>query len=271
MPNRMTDWLRQAHHDLAVARTTCDAGQYDWACFASQQAAEKALKGLYQHFHAEGWGHVLDRLVEGLLPDAPELARYRDVAKVLDKFYIPTRYPNGLEAGRRRTSIRRRRRSRRSLMLRTSLNSVRHDAVPRNDVITAAREWAERLQASYPEVVRVGYFGSYARDEQVPGSDVDVLIEITKLPAATEKSPPRALERIRPYRPPDSFPVGMDIFVYTSDELASLRAVGMDRDLRWLVPSTSHGRFLKRWLPFWIVLAITGGIVLYFLAVSRSW
>ena len=79
--------------------TSCGAGQYDWACFAAQQAAEKALKALYQRHHAEGWGHVLDRLVEGLLPDEPELARYRDLAKVLDKFYIPTRYPNTLDAG----------------------------------------------------------------------------------------------------------------------------------------------------------------------------
>lgn len=99
MPSRARDWLRQAQHDLDVARTTAGAGQYDWACFAAQQAAEKALKGLYQHHHAEGWGHVLDQLVEGLLPDEPELARYRDAAKVLDKFYIPTRYPNSLDAG----------------------------------------------------------------------------------------------------------------------------------------------------------------------------
>ena len=85
MPSRARDWLRQAERDLEVARTTSQAKQYDWACFAAQQAAEKALKGLYQHHHAEGWGHVLDRLVES--------------AKVLDKFYIPTRYPNGLDAG----------------------------------------------------------------------------------------------------------------------------------------------------------------------------
>lgn len=99
MPSRARDWLRQAERDLEVARTTSQAKQYDWACFAAQQAAEKALKGLYQHHHAEGWGHVLDRLVAGLLPDEPELARFGESAKVLDKFYIPTRYPNGLDAG----------------------------------------------------------------------------------------------------------------------------------------------------------------------------
>ena len=99
MPSRARDWLRQAARDLDVARTTSTAQQFDWSCFAAQQAAEKALRALYQHHHAEGWGHVLAHLVEGLLPDEPELARFRDLAKMLDKFYIPTRYPNGLEAG----------------------------------------------------------------------------------------------------------------------------------------------------------------------------
>jgi HEPN domain-containing protein len=99
MPNRKDDWLRQADHELGVARTTFDAGQYDWSCFAAQQAAEKALKALYQHHHSEGWGHVLVRLIEGLQSDEPDLARFLDAAKTLDKCYIPTRYPNGLERG----------------------------------------------------------------------------------------------------------------------------------------------------------------------------
>lgn len=99
MASRESDWLRQAQRDLEVARTTSQAGQFDWACFAAQQAAEKALKALYQHHHAEGWGHVLARLVEGLVADEAELAQYIDRAKQLDKLYIPTRYPNGLDAG----------------------------------------------------------------------------------------------------------------------------------------------------------------------------
>ncbi len=99
MPSRRDDWLRQAKRDLDVARTTFDAQQYDWSCFAAQQAAEKALKALYQHHHAEGWGHVLARLVEELASDEPGLSEFVDAAKVLDKFYIPTRYPNGLDRG----------------------------------------------------------------------------------------------------------------------------------------------------------------------------
>jgi len=99
MASRVQDWLRQAEHDLSVARTTSAAGQHDWACFAAQQAAEKALKALYQHHHSEGWGHVLSRLVGGLLDHEPGLASLDEAARILDKYYIPTRYPNGLEAG----------------------------------------------------------------------------------------------------------------------------------------------------------------------------
>lgn len=100
MANRGPDWLRQAEHDLVeVARTTLGATQYDWACFAAQQSAEKAIKALYHHHHAEGWGHLLDRLVEGILAEEPELAALQTAAKILDKFYIPTRYPNGLAEG----------------------------------------------------------------------------------------------------------------------------------------------------------------------------
>jgi HEPN domain-containing protein len=99
MANREQDWLRQAERDMDVARASRHNGHFDWSCFAAQQAAEKALKALYQHHHAEGWGHVLGRLVEGLLDTEPGLANHKEFARILDKFYIPTRYPNGLDAG----------------------------------------------------------------------------------------------------------------------------------------------------------------------------
>ncbi len=99
MPSRIEDWLKQSRRDLEAARTTFAAGQFDWACFAAQQAAEKALKALYQKHHAEGWGHVLRLLVENLTEREPELVGHLERAKILDKYYIPTRYPNWLDAG----------------------------------------------------------------------------------------------------------------------------------------------------------------------------
>ena len=99
MPSRAADWLRQAEHDLSLAVLAAEGSKYDWACFASQQAAEKALKALYQVHHSEGWGHSLDALLTELIALEPELSAFRDAAKSLDKHYIPARYPNGLPAG----------------------------------------------------------------------------------------------------------------------------------------------------------------------------
>ncbi|GIX48826.1 MAG: hypothetical protein KatS3mg131_3037 [Candidatus Tectimicrobiota bacterium] len=48
MANRAQDWLQQAQHDLAHARRAVQSGDYDGACFAAQQAAEKAL--IYSRF-----------------------------------------------------------------------------------------------------------------------------------------------------------------------------------------------------------------------------
>ncbi len=95
----MEDWLRQAEYDLNAARTTLAASQFDWACFSAQQAAGKALKALYLKQHAEGWGHILRRLIEGLSAEEPGLHQYLEKAMILDKYHIPTRYPNGLDAG----------------------------------------------------------------------------------------------------------------------------------------------------------------------------
>jgi HEPN domain-containing protein len=96
---RSGDWLRQADADLAAARHARAGAHYEWAAFGAQQAAEKALKALYQKRHLDAWGHVLTHLLAGL-PDASAAgADIVDAAKALDKHYIPTRYPNGFERG----------------------------------------------------------------------------------------------------------------------------------------------------------------------------
>ncbi|HDG62343.1 MAG TPA: HEPN domain-containing protein, partial [Thermotoga sp.] len=46
MPNRSEDWLRQALRDLEHAEESKRSGKHEWACFASHQAAEKAVKAL---------------------------------------------------------------------------------------------------------------------------------------------------------------------------------------------------------------------------------
>lgn len=94
MPNRARDWLAQAERDFEHAREARDAGRHEWACFAAHQAAGKAVKALHLHHGQEAWGHVVARLLKELPPQAGVPAELIERARVLDNFYIPTRYPD---------------------------------------------------------------------------------------------------------------------------------------------------------------------------------
>lgn len=96
---RSKDWLDEAKGDLDHARNDVRGGFYNWACFSAQQAAEKAIKAVFQRMGAEAWGHsVADLLMElSKKHDIPE--KLSDEALELDKAYIPTRYPNAHPSG----------------------------------------------------------------------------------------------------------------------------------------------------------------------------
>lgn len=91
--------MRQARRDLEHARVAAAAGHHEWSCFAAQQAAEKAVKAVFQVRHLEAWGHVVLQLLESLPADLAAPAEVLDAARHLDRHYIPARYPNGFEAG----------------------------------------------------------------------------------------------------------------------------------------------------------------------------
>ncbi len=97
MPERSRDWFRQAEYDLEKAKLDLQWRYFEWACFTAHQAAEKAVKAVYAARHGEARGHGVRELLTllGLPVDEPLLGQ----ATFLDRFYIPTRYPNGLPAG----------------------------------------------------------------------------------------------------------------------------------------------------------------------------
>jgi HEPN domain-containing protein len=100
MAGRAADWLRQAEADLRHARHALDDRDHEWACFAAQQAAEKAAKAAHEAVGQEAWGHVITELLIALRPHEPTIDDpLLDRARALDKLYIPTRYPNGLAGG----------------------------------------------------------------------------------------------------------------------------------------------------------------------------
>lgn len=91
--------MKQAERDLEQARESRASGRHEWACFASHQAAEKAVKALHLKLGQEAWGHMVAKLLSEL-PDLVQLpAALLEKAKVLDNFYVPTRYPNAHPEG----------------------------------------------------------------------------------------------------------------------------------------------------------------------------
>lgn len=79
-----------------------EQGYYEWACFTAQQAAEKVLKAFGLKLGIDLWGHSIlnmARMIEEET-DVRIPQHVYDAAKILDKYYIPTRYPNGFALGK---------------------------------------------------------------------------------------------------------------------------------------------------------------------------
>ncbi len=93
-------WLRTAEDDLDSAVILKENKKFSHSCFHAHQAAEKALKAVWYRADADPWGHSIKKLIDDLEYADPGLFEVFKVfsrqASVLDRFYIPTRYPNGL-------------------------------------------------------------------------------------------------------------------------------------------------------------------------------
>lgn len=94
-------WMAQARDDLEFIQWLLGEGRgFEKGCFIAQQSAEKALKAvLYLGGARTVLGHSVADLLERVLAEHPRLAALSDDARQLDRFYIPTRYPNGLPGG----------------------------------------------------------------------------------------------------------------------------------------------------------------------------
>ena len=90
-------WLEQAQFDLKWARHLKSKGAYYLVCFLAQQVAEKALKAfLYAQGEELVVGHSVRRLSEQASEYDAQFQHYLAAWSILDSYYIPTRYPNGL-------------------------------------------------------------------------------------------------------------------------------------------------------------------------------
>jgi len=92
--------LTTAEDDNDSAVILKENGKFAHSCFHAQQAGEKALKAVWYFADADPWGHSIKKLIEDLnsvdLKLYQRIESYTRMGMVLDRFYIPTRYPNGL-------------------------------------------------------------------------------------------------------------------------------------------------------------------------------
>jgi HEPN domain-containing protein len=100
LSRRIVDWFQQAEVELQAARQAQEDGDYEYSCFAAEQAAENALKAVYQRYGLNIWEDTVSALIGNLPPAAgspPEtLRRY---ARLLDQHYVSTRFPEGFDSG----------------------------------------------------------------------------------------------------------------------------------------------------------------------------
>jgi len=105
----------------------------------------------------------------------------------------------------------------------------------RPSVDSAARAWAIAQSKCRRDVVRIGYFGSYARDDWGVGSDLDVVVVL--------RSSREPFERRAAGWDTESLPVPVDLLVYTESEWQRLLADGgrfgrtLTRETLWVYPA----------------------------------
>jgi HEPN domain-containing protein len=95
MPGSAEDWLARAEGDLALARAPLPKGAfYEDLCFHAQQAAEKAIKAIYQHYGKSfRYTHDLDELITGLQNEGIIIPSEVMEAALLTAYAWEARYP----------------------------------------------------------------------------------------------------------------------------------------------------------------------------------
>jgi predicted nucleotidyltransferase len=93
------------------------------------------------------------------------------------------------------------------------LTGVVVKSVDEGAVRRAMDAYAARLLATHPEVEEIVVFGSFAEGTWAPGSDLDVFVILSHSAKAVWDRIPDLL--------PGAFPVGVDLFPYTRQEVAA--------------------------------------------------
>jgi HEPN domain-containing protein len=94
------NWLEQARRDLDTARYLFEGARYDAACFAAQQAAEKALKAALIWLAGDRpRTHQLGVLIDEVASHRADAVEALGDIAGLDPYYVTTRYPDAIGGG----------------------------------------------------------------------------------------------------------------------------------------------------------------------------
>ncbi len=122
-------------------------------------------------------------------------------------------------------------------------------------VSRAVKEWAEGIIRENPEVLRLGYFGSFARADWGVGSDLDLIAIVADSDEPFER---RSLSWDTTV-----LPVPADCLIYTKAEWGAMKEIGslfyrrLEMEAKWLVstdgslPENNEKELIRRRIQAW--------------------
>ena len=123
-----------------------------------------------------------------------------------------------------------------------SLNSSVLKWPDRNQVEESLKKWIPKVIEKHSNVLKLGYFGSYARGDWGVGSDLDLVAIVS---ASDEPIEARSLQWDL-----NELPVQAELIIYTLEEWESLRKEGrrfiltLEEETVWLYNSDNKSGYL---------------------------
>jgi HEPN domain-containing protein len=91
------EWVIYGENDFKAAKENFKLGNFPLVCYLCQQTAEKFLKAfLISKGVKPPRTHLLQELADRCQKVNPNFKRIKNYAKKLEEYYIPTRYPVGV-------------------------------------------------------------------------------------------------------------------------------------------------------------------------------
>ncbi|MEM1575495.1 MAG: HEPN domain-containing protein [Nitrososphaerota archaeon] len=99
MARRFKDLIEDAEDFFGAAQDLFKTKRWSKVCFNAQQSVELALKAALNFYGIEKKGHSLIDLLDELISINKDFEIFRDIVRILDQYYIPTRYANAFASG----------------------------------------------------------------------------------------------------------------------------------------------------------------------------